>query len=140
MDLRALIFIPALVGAAICAFLFFTFAAHYYLTVLESTAAGAREVVWVSEPITDNFVKPFYLGWLLVLWLGPAYVIGRALAARTHVEWVGFAVPVLVAWLLYPVSQLSSLSASSVWMPLTPQIFARLVQRPAAMAMFFVLT
>ncbi len=44
MDLRVLIFMPALVGAAICAFLFFTFAAHYYLTVLESTAAGAREV------------------------------------------------------------------------------------------------
>ncbi len=140
MDLRALIFIPALVGAAICAFLFFTFAAHYYLTVLESTAAGAREVVWVSEPITDNFVKPFYLGWLLVLWLGPAYVIGRTLAASTHVAWLAFAVPVLVAWLLYPVSQLSSLSATSVWMPLTPQIFARLAQRPAATAVFFLLT
>ena len=140
MDLRALIFIPALVGAAICAFLFFTFAAHYYLTVLESTAAGAREVVWVSEPITDNFVKPFYLGWLLVLWLGPAYVIGRTLAGSTHLAWVGFAVPVLVAWLLYPVSQLSSLSASSVWMPLTPQIFARLAQRPVATAVFFLLT
>ena len=140
MDLRAFIFVPALVGAAICVFGFLTFAAHYYLTVLESTAAGAREVVWVSEPITDNFGKPFYLAWLLVLWLGPAYVIGRTLAASTHVAWLAFAVPVLVAWLLYPVSQLSSLSATSVWMPLTPQIFARLAQRPAVTAVFFVLT
>ena len=47
MDLRALIFLPALVGAAICASVFLTFAAHYYLTVLESTAAGAKHVTGV---------------------------------------------------------------------------------------------
>ena len=42
MDLRAVIFMPALAGAAILAFVFLTFAAHYYLTVLESTATGAK--------------------------------------------------------------------------------------------------
>lgn len=140
MDLRALIFVPALVAAALCAFAFCLFAAHYYLTVLEGTAAGARHITWASEPITDNFWKPFYLAWLLCLWLGPAYVIGRTLAGSTQLAWVGFAVPVLVAWLLYPVSQLSSLSASSVWMPLHPQVFARLAQKPAATIGFFALT
>src|SRR5437764_15119277 len=113
MDLRALIFMPAMVGAAICAFIFFTFAAHYYLTVLESTAAGAKQVTWIGETLTDMFGKPFYLGWLLCLWLGPAYVIGRTLAGSTQLPWLTLAVRVLVAWLLYPVSQLSSLSAAS---------------------------
>ncbi len=140
MDLRALIFVPALVAAALCVFAFCLFAAHYYLTVLEGTAAGAKHITWASEPVTDNFWKPFYLAWLLCLWLGPAYVIGRTLAGSTQLAWVGFAVPVLVAWLLYPVSQLSSLSASSVWMPLHPQVFARLAQKPAAALGFFVLT
>ncbi len=140
MDLRALIFLPALVGAAICAFVFFTFASRFYLTVLESTAAGAKHVVWESGDSVFDIVKPIYLAWLLVLWLGPAYIIGNRLAANTHVAWLSFAVPVLVAWLLYPVSQLSSLSASSIWMPLTPQIFARLVQKPLVTAVFFVLT
>jgi len=140
MDLRALIFLPALVGAAICAAVFLTFAAHYYLTVLESTAAGAREVVWGGESVTDAFGKPFYLAWLLCLWLGPAYVIGRSLAGSSGVVWLSFGVPVAVAWLLYPVSQLSSLSASSVWLPLHPQVFARLVQRPAVTLGFFALT
>jgi hypothetical protein len=140
MDLRALIFVPALVLAALCAFAFALFAAHYYLTVLEGTAAGAKEIAWASEPITDNFWKPFYLAGLLCLWLGPAYVVGRALAGSTQLAWVGFAVPVLVAWLLYPVSQLSSLSASSVWMPLSAQVFARLTQRPGTALSFFALT
>lgn len=140
MDLRALIFVPALVAAALCAFVFFTFAAHYYLTVLESTAAGAREVTWPGESLTDLFWKPFYLAWLLCLWLGPAYIIGRSLAVAWGSAWLGLAVPVLVAWLLYPVSQLSSLCASSVWMPLHPQVFARLAQRPGVALGFFALT
>ncbi len=140
MDLRALIFVPALVGAAIFAAVFFTFAAHYYLTILESTGSGAREVTWLRESITDNFWKPFYLAWLLVLWLGPAYIIGRSLAGSTGAAWVGFAVPVLTAWLLYPISQLSSLSASSVWAPLTLQVFTRLAQKPGVVVAFLVLT
>ncbi len=140
MDLRVLIFVPALVGAAICVFFFLTFAAHYYLTVLESTAAGAKEVTWVSESLIENFWKPFYLAWLLCLWLGPAYVIGRTLAGSTGAAWLALVVPVFVAWALYPVSQLSSLSASSVWMPLHPQVPARLAQKPAVVAGFFALT
>jgi hypothetical protein len=140
MDLRAVIFVPALVAAAICVFCFLTFAAHYYLTVLEGTAAGAKRITWFSEPITDNFGKPFYLAWLLCLWLGPAYIIGRSLAAKAGTPWLALGLPVFVAWALYPVSQLSSLSASSVWIPLHPQVFARLVQKPAVTLGFYLLT
>ena len=46
MDLRVVIFVPALAGSAIMGFTFLLFAANYYLTVLESTAAGAKEVQW----------------------------------------------------------------------------------------------
>lgn len=140
MDLRALIFVPALVAAALCAFLFLMFAAHYYLTVLESTAAGSKHVTWLGESLTDLFWKPFYLGLLLCLWLGPAYVLGRTLAGNTQQPWLTLAVPVLVAWLLYPVSQLSSLSASSIWIPLHPQALTRLMQRPGTVLGFLLLT
>ncbi len=131
---------PALAGAAILAFVFLTFAAHYYLTVLESTATGAKPVTWMQESLPDKFWKPFYLGGLLVLWLGPAYVIGRTLAAKFGVPQLTFAVPLGVAWLLYPISQLSSLAARSVWVPLHPQVFARLAQRPGTAAGFFLLS
>jgi hypothetical protein len=140
MDLRAVIFVPALVGSLVCGFVFLIYAAHYYLTVLESTAAGAKEVTWLSEPITDSFWKPFYLAWLLCLWLGPAYILGRGLARGANEPWLALAVPVFVAWALYPVSQLSSLCSTSVWIPLHPQVFARLAQKPAVTLGFFVFT
>ncbi len=140
MDYGAIIFVPALVAAAICVFFFLTFAAHYYLTVLEGTAAGAKHITWFSESIIDNFWKPFYLAILLCIWLGPAYVVGRLLAAKLGMPWLVLGLPVFVAWALYPVSQLSSLSASSVWFPLHPQVFARLAQKPAVLLGFYLIT
>jgi hypothetical protein len=140
MDLSAVIFIPALVGSAICGFLFLVFAANYYLTVLESTGAGGKEVAWQSEPITDNFWKVFYLGWLVGLWLGPALFVGRAFASGADAGWLAYAVPILFIWALFPISQLSSLSASSIWIPLHPDVLARLAQKPVVTVGFYLLT
>jgi hypothetical protein len=140
MDLRAVIFMPALVGAVVFAFVFLLFACHYYLTVLESTGAGAKDVTWVSEPLLDNAWKIAYLGWLFGLWFGPAYFIGRAMTAGTQAAWLNFAIPLLVLWLCYPVSQLSSLSATSIWIPLVPDVFARLAQKPAVLLGFLALS
>src|SRR5262245_60185001 len=136
MDLRALIFMPALVGAVVFGFVFLLFFCNYYLTVLESTGAGAKEVTWVSEPIIDNFWKLWYLLWLGGLWFAPAYFIGRA-AAATASPWLALAIPFLVLWVCYPISQLSSLSASSIWIPLAPDVFARLAQKPSVTLGFF---
>ena len=140
MNLDAFIFVPALVGSTIVGFVFLLFAAHYYLTVLEGTAAGAKEIPWQSEPVTDNFTKVFYLAWLIGVWAGPAYLISRAFATGPDAAWLKLAVPLLVMWVLYPVSQLSSLSASSVWVPMNLDVFTRLVQKPVVTAVFFALT
>jgi hypothetical protein len=140
MDLRALIFMPALAGSVIFGFLFLMYLCHYYLTVLESTGAGAKEVTWISEPITDNFWKFCYLGWLIGLWLGPALFIGKAVTAGTATTWLTLAIPMLVLWVCYPISQLSSLSASTMWLPLVPDVFARLMQKPAVVLGFFALS
>lgn len=83
---------------------------------------------WVSEPFVDNFTKVFYLGWLVGLWLGPAYFLGRAVAPDDGAT--RLAVSLAFLWVMYPISQLSSLSASTYWMPLHPDVFARLAQKP----------
>lgn len=140
MDLRAVIFVPALVGAIIFGFVFLLFAAHYYLNVLESTGAGAKEVTWVSEPILDNAWKVVYLIWLVGLWLGPAYFIGRAMTAGTETAWLRLAIPLVVIWICYPISQLSSLSASTIWLPLVPDVLVRLAQKPAIAFGFYLLS
>ena len=55
------------------------FAANAYLTVIESTAASSREIQWENSfyDSIQGLWKPFYLAWLLCLWLGPAYVLGQ---------------------------------------------------------------
>jgi hypothetical protein len=135
MDLRALIFMPALVGAVVFCFVFLLFACHYYLTVLESTGAGAKEVTWPHEPLLDNAWKIAYFGWLFGLWFIPAHFLGRA-AAGGSAPWLTLAIPLFVLWVCYPISQLSSLSATSMWMPLVPDVFARLAQKPAVVLGF----
>src|SRR5437868_9429259 len=97
-DLSAIIFVPALAGSVIFGFVFALFAAHHYLTAVQSTGSGARDVVWISEPIVDHFWKVFYLAWLIGLWLGPAYFIGRAWTAGSENGWLRLAVPLAVMW------------------------------------------
>jgi hypothetical protein len=140
MDLRAVIFVPALAASVILGFVFLMFAAHHYLTVMQSAGAGARKVEWVSEPFLDNFWKVFYLAWLVGLWLGPAFFVGRALASAGDAKWVGYALPLGFLWLMYPVSQLSSLSSSTIWLPLNPDVFARMAQKPGVVLGFLLLS
>ena len=140
MDVRAVIFVPALAGSVICCFIFLMFAANYYLTVMESTGVGAKEVTWFSEPILDNAWKLAYMAWLIGLWLGPAYFIGRAATSGMDSVWWKLAVPVAFFWLCYPISQLSSLSGTSIWYPLVPDVFVRLAQRPIVTLGFLLLS
>ena len=140
MNLDAVIFVPALTGSVIVGFVFLMFAAHYYLSVLEGTAAGAREIPWEGDAITNNFTKVFYLAWLMGLWAGPAYFVGRAIASGSDAAWIKLAAPLLVIWVVYPLSQLASLSASSVWVPMNLDVFARLAQKPLVTIGFFALT
>lgn len=133
---EAIIFVPALAASAVMGFVFALFAANHYLTVLQSTASGAKHVTWGDEGVLDGFWKPFYLLWLAGLWAGPAMFVARAGGGG----WLTTAVPLLFVWLLYPVSQLSSLSASSVWLPLHPGVFDRLAQKPRVVLGFLALS
>ena len=67
-------------------------------------------LVYVAEPMVDNFWKVFYLGWLIGLWLGPAWFLGRAFSSGPDHAWLRYALPLAVFWICYPVSQMSSLS------------------------------
>lgn len=140
MDLRPLIFMPALVGAVVFGFVFLLFLCNYYLSTVEGTAAGAKEVAYEHLDFIGGFGTLFYLGWLVGLWLGPALVVGRALTPGTDSAWLKLLAPLGFLWLCYPVSQLSSMSASSRWVPLTPDVFARLARKPFVVLQFLGLT
>lgn len=133
----AIIFVPALAGCAVLGFVFALFAANHYLTVLQTTAAGARHVTWGDEPILDGFWKVWYLAWLAGLWAGPAVLVSRVAGAS---GFAAYAVPLLFVWACYPVSQLSSLSGPTIWLPLHPGVFDRLLQKPGVTLGFFALS
>ncbi len=133
IDIRVLILVPAIAGCAIAGFLFALFLATAYLTVLQSTGAGAKGVVWTRESVPENFWKPFYVGGLVILWLGPALILGRAAGGGLASQ----ALSMLLFGLAFPVSQLSSLSGPSIWIPLWPDVFLRLARRPALTAGFY---
>ncbi len=136
----AFIFVPALVGCVVFGFIFCLFAAHAYLTVMQSTGSGAKLITWVHDPILDHFWKVFYLAWLIGLWLGPAYLIGRAVTSGMESSWLRLAIPLCVFWIAYPVSQLSSLSGPTIWLPLHPDVFNRLAQKSSVVLGFLALS
>lgn len=138
--MEAIIFVPALAASAVFGFIFALFAAHYYLTVLQGTGSGARHVAWGCDPILDSFWKVFYLGWLVVLWLGPALILTRAVVKGTDSDWLRLAVPLAFFWACFPISQLSSLSGPTIWLPLHPDVFFRILKKPGVVLGFMALS
>ena len=145
-----------MVGAAGMAILFFMyllaatilgvlagFTAHSFLTVVEDTAAGNDEVRWPNDPLVDWAWKFVYLGWLMAAWLVPAMIVARLWAAGSPPETAFAKTAGMVAvlfWLFFPISLLSSLSASSRWFIFSPAILPRFAQRSGAAAMFYLVT
>ncbi len=140
MDLRALIFMPALVGAVIMGFVCALFLAHYYLNVMESSGSGASQVTWISESILDNFWKFWYMLWIVGFWLGPVILLNRRFMPNPDAGWVRWLLPFLILWVCYPISQLSSLSASTIWLPFVPDVVIRLLQKPQVFLGFLLIS
>ncbi len=135
--MNAFLFIPLLAGTWALGFMIALFAAHYFLTVLESTASGNEKVIWPEEPFIDWFWKAFYLAFLGGVWLAPMIIIGRLL---TPDPWVRFAFAASAFWLLFPIGLLSSQSAPSPWVPFSPGVFPRLKQRMPAVVGFYLVS
>src|SRR5438067_471898 len=139
----AIMFFMAMIATIILGLFTLAFAAHIVLTVIECTASGFGDVGWPNEPYVDWLWKLFYLGWLVAFWLVPFGLVSQWLV-RTRSE--AGALPGIVAtgallsWLLFPISLLSSMSAGSRWIIITPAVLPRLGQRPGSVIMFYLLT
>jgi hypothetical protein len=135
--MNAFLFIPLLAATWALGFVLSLFAAHYFLTVLESTAAGNDKIVWPEEPLIDWFWKAFYLAFLGGVWITPMIVAGRLL---TPDPWARLVFTALSFWLFFPIGIISSQSAESIWIPFWPGVFKRLGQRIPAVTGFYLLS
>lgn len=136
--MSALLFVPLLAVASVVGFLLAVVAAHHFLVVIQTTAAGADEPVWPDEPLYDWFWKVFYLAMIIVVWIAPGIILSRVMATgdpmTARIFLIGW------FWLTFPLGLLSSLSASSIWFPITPWLFPRFAQRMGKVLQFYILS
>src|SRR4051794_13691090 len=97
--MTAFLFVPLLVAAWMLGFFVAALASHYFLTIVESSAtAMARNLSWRGRPFrewirdgvqwpddlfVDYFAKTFYFAYIIGLWAGPAFLVGRLAAGHT---------------------------------------------------------
>jgi hypothetical protein len=136
----AILFVCTLAATMVVGTFVFAYASHCFFTVVQSTSAGNDEVVWPNEPMYDWLWEAVYMLWLIGLWLGP---IVLALRAATPRQSGGGSVQVLLVsaalvWLFFPITLLSSMSAASRWLILSPGLLSRLLgQRFGSLAAFY---
>src|SRR5262245_19631639 len=135
-----ILFFMFMIAQVILGALVFAYAAHSLLVVVESTAAGNDEVDWPDDPILDWVWKLFYVVWLYGIWLLPIWIVVNAIKPRMLLESPGptfIAVACATFCLLFPISLLSSLSATSAWVPFHWQLFRRLMRQPRSMLTYY---
>ena len=151
--MNAFIFVPLLAATWVIGFIILGLTAHYFLSIVESSATATAENVaferrsfrsfirdgvnWPDEQFFDWIWKGAYLAYLVGVWAFPAVLIGRAIAPES---WKATAIAAGVMWLGFPIGVLSSLAADSRWNPLWPRLFVCLAQRPVQTLGFYALS
>ena len=151
--MTAILFVPLLaltwmIGTAIA-----SQAAHFFLTIIESSAtptahgmnwrgpsfkAWMRDGInWPDETYADHFAKGAYLAYLIALWAGPAILIGRLVAGNSVEATV---IAGTAFWLFFPIGLLSSLASASRWTPFWPGLIVAFAKRPVKTLAFYVLS
>jgi hypothetical protein len=138
----AMIFISLLLLEGLVGVVVLTFAARCFGVIVEQTAAGSDEVAWPDEPMVDWLGRALHLLWLVAFWLVPVALLLRLLRhlAPNGSPALFFLPPVVLFWLLFPVSLLSSYSAVSRWVVFRPAVLAGLFRVFPATATFYLLT
>jgi hypothetical protein len=117
------------------------YTARCVLVVVQETGMGQEEVVWPSEPVQDWLGHAVLFVELLAIWLVPAGLAARMLR-EAWLPGQGLLRVLLLAgpglWLFFPIGLLSSLSASSRWVPFRWTILYQFLRiTPAALGFYF---
>src|SRR5262249_35760261 len=119
------------------------FALRTYLIAVQGTSAGIDKVEWPDEPILDWLIASIPTVIMMLLWLIPPGLLSRALKA----ELPGLSSPerfFLLAgpflWFFLPIGLLSSMAASSPWVPLTPRVVIGLIRLAPYTLLFYLVS
>lgn len=136
-----IIFVMALVSSIMVAICLVSYAAHCFLVIVDSTAAGMDEIPWPDEPFLDWLWKPPFLLGLISIWAIVSGGILFLLAPALTETWPGLIAVLFVAiWIFFPVSLYSSLSGHSVLYVLYWPLLRRLGRRIPELVLLYLLT
>jgi hypothetical protein len=151
--MTAFLFVPLIAVSWIVGLIVVAHAAHYFLTIVESSATPyVRNVSWSGRPFRewirdgvnwpdegfiDYFAKGFYFAYLVGIFAGPAVIAGR-LAVEAGSPWAT-AIAGALFWLAFPIGLLSSLSSDSRWTPFRADVVGSLARRPGKTFAFYLL-
>jgi hypothetical protein len=136
----AMVFIGLLLMECLLGAMLLVYAARCLGVIVEGTAAGEDEVTWPDEPMMDWLGRALHLVWLVAFWLAPVALVLRVVRQidPEAPSVLLFLPPVVLFWLLFPVSVLSSLSAHSRWVVFRPALVGGLFRVfPATAAFYF---
>jgi hypothetical protein len=117
-------------------------AGYVFVTIAQQTADGRDEVDWPKEFWFDRVGKGLHLAGLVAFWLVPLgfllRFIGPLPETASAALYVG--VPAGLFWLLFPITLLSSFSASSPWVVFRWEPVGRMARRPGTTFGFYIAT
>jgi hypothetical protein len=137
---RSMILVSLTILTLLVSFFVFISLAPRLLAIIQDTAAGNDEVRFASEPLFDKLPRAAYLAGLVLLCIAPAGLIlkmNRDLAIGDSRMLAFLCLAGVSLWLFFPITSLSSLSASSVWIVFRMTVLAFLVRRFAASFVFY---
>jgi hypothetical protein len=135
---QAFLFVPLLAATWIVGLYFAMIASHYFLSVLESSAAGNDSIEMPVEPFVDWVGKVVYLGFFVVIWGVPSLTVMAATKGQD--EFIRMVMIGLPFWLLFPIGILSPLALVSRWVPFYPGLVSRMMQKFSATVQMYLLT
>jgi hypothetical protein len=140
---ETIMFMMLFVSLVASGIVFLCFASRCVLVVVQETGLGQDEVTWPNEPYVDWLAHAVLFVELLGIWIAPAALAARMLRHTWLTDQGFLRVLVLVGpglWLFFPVGLLSSLSASSRWIPFRWTIFYQFLRITPSAVGFYLLT
>ena len=113
----------------------FAFAAHLFFAISDATSGGEDDVTWPDEPLLDRVGKGVSMAWLVLVSLGPGFILGRAPSGDRSGPAFLFAMSGF--GLVLPLVLLSVQSAGTMFGVLYPPALASLFSRPEIIAGYY---
>jgi hypothetical protein len=113
----------------------FAFAAHLFFAISDATSGGQDDLTWPDEPLLDRLGKGVMMAWLVLVSLGPGFIIGRALSGDRSGPAMLFAASLF--GLVFPLVLLSVQASGAIFGIVYWPTLSRVFEKPGIIAGYY---